>query len=125
MNRFSLFALLLLMNAPATAEQLTIRCNREGTYNFGTFDMATNRMIWEVNRGSSFRGQIKRVTDGEIEFVLLFPGRMQTSLYYMRNEARIEGQDGNGRSVTAENCVTSPLRDVLGKWDSWGPIPLK
>src|SRR6185437_9474891 len=99
MHRFSLVALLLLMNAPATAEQLTIRCNREGAYNFGTFDTEANRMIWEVIGGSSFRGQIKRVTDREIEFVLLFPGRMQTSLYYMRNEARIEVQDSNGRSV--------------------------
>src|ERR1700760_3481390 len=76
MLRFVLPALLVTL-APAAAEQFTIRCERNGGYNFATFDTGNSRLIWEVIGGSVFRGQIERTSDGEIQFVMLIPGRMQ------------------------------------------------
>ena len=124
MFRFASLVLLVTI-APAAGEQLTVRCERNGGYNFATFDTDTNRMIWEVIGGSTFRGQLKGASDKEIQFVLLFPGQMQTILYYMRNEGRVDVGNDSERSVTAENCIRAPLRDVLGRWDSWGDLPLK
>ena len=124
MFRFMLLVLLMTI-APAAGEQITVRCERQGTYNFATFDTNTNRMILEVMRGSTFRGQIKAASEKEIQFVLLYSGQMQTVLYYLRDEGRIEFQASGEREVSAENCVSAPLRDVLSKWESWGPVPLK
>ncbi len=82
-------------------------------------------MISETIGGGTYRGQIKSVSDREIEFVLLIPGRTHHSLYYMRNEGRVDFQDGSSRSVTAENCVPAPLHDIINQWESWGPLPLE
>jgi hypothetical protein len=116
---------LLFTTAPVAGEQLTIRCERNGGFDFSTFDTVTKRMIVEVTGGGTYRGQIQAASDSEIQFVLLFPGQMQTNLYYRRDKGRIDVQTDFDRSVTAENCVSAPLRDVLSKWESWGPIPLK
>jgi hypothetical protein len=66
MFRFALLVLLVTI-APAAGEQLTVRCERNGGYNFPTFDVGTNRMIWEVIGGSACRGQIKGAFDKEIQ----------------------------------------------------------
>lgn len=117
MLRFALSALLLTAS-PAMAEQFSIRCDR-GAYYFLTFDTATNRMISETIGGGTYRGQIRAVSDTEIQFVLLLPGQAPPDLYFMRNEGRVEVQKGLERSVTLEPCVPAPTRDILLLWDHW------
>jgi hypothetical protein len=78
MFRLALLSLLFTA-APVAGEQLTIRCERNGDFDFSTFDTVTKRMIVEVTGRGTYRGKIQATSDGEIQFLLLFPGRMQTN----------------------------------------------
>jgi hypothetical protein len=116
MFRFTLLALLLVAT-PATAEQLTIRCDRQGAFYFLTFDTTTNHMMSETIHGGTYRGQIKGSSETEIWFVMLVGGLTNPNLFFMRNEGRVDAQNGPDRTVDLEHCVPTPLRDVLRLWD--------
>jgi hypothetical protein len=119
MLRFAALALLLTA-APATAEQFTIRCERQGAGLFLTFDTSTDHMISETIHGGTYRGQIIGSSETEIRFVMLVGGPTHPDLFFMRKEGHVDVQNGPDRTVDAEHCVPAPLRDVLGLWDRWG-----
>jgi hypothetical protein len=116
----SVLLILLLVATPATAEQFTTRCDRQGAFYFLTFDTITNRMISETIHGGTYRGQIKASSGTEVRFMMLVGGPTHPDLFFMRHEGRVDVQSGSDRKVDLEHCVPTPLRDVLRLWEHRG-----
>jgi hypothetical protein len=113
MTRLYVTLLLVALNAPAGAEQFTIKCKWDPGTTI-TFDEETKRMIWEVPQGMTHVGSIDSVTKDEI----LFHG-LQTPSFVIIWSRKTGSLDSVNDKTHMNDCYKSELRPVMPRYDEF------
>jgi hypothetical protein len=122
MPRFGVMVLLMLLAAPAQAEQFSIRCTGASLQYTLTFDEERKRVIVQTTGGSFIKSAIDSDTEEEIRFHYLpvqpnGPG----GVWNRKSGVFVVLVFADASKGTETQCVRIELEPAISRWDDIWP----